>query len=95
MKTRSAVQAEFLKNAEGNPMIRFFKDPEFVRAETIIFDRKDNSLHAILFDQAHLIGHLSKEEARAMEGVSSVLLTTAHYKSGVVNLHAAVRISDK
>lgn len=95
MKTKSAMNAEFLRNAAGNPMIRFFKDPEFVRAETIIFNRNDNSLHAVLFDQAHLIGHLDKDEAAAMEGVSEVLLSAAHYKSGVVNLHAALKISDK
>lgn len=93
MERQSAIQAQFLRNAEGNPMILFFKDPEFVRAETIIFDRKDNSLHAVMFEQAHFIGHLDKNEVAAMDGLSEILLTSSHYKNGVVNLHASVRVS--
>ncbi|HRQ61168.1 MAG TPA: hypothetical protein PLO23_06630 [Alphaproteobacteria bacterium] len=95
MKAKSAINAEFLRNAAGNPMIRFFKDPEFVRSDVIIFNKKDKSLHAVLEGQAHFIGHLDKDEAKAMQGVSEVLLSAAHYKSGVVNLHAALRITDK
>lgn len=94
MKRKSAIQAEFLRNAEGNPMIRFFKDPEFVRAETIIFDRKDNSLHAVMFEQAHFIGHVDAAMAKSMAELDEILLTSSHYKNGVVNLHAAVRITE-
>lgn len=36
MSMKPSIMAEFLESAEGDPMIRFFKDPEFVRAEMII-----------------------------------------------------------
>ncbi|MCD8526293.1 MAG: hypothetical protein LRY62_03805 [Alphaproteobacteria bacterium] len=95
MSTKLSILAEFLKNAEGDPMIRFFKDPEFVRAETIIFDRSDNSLHAVLFEQSHFLGNVDDEMAEMLGGLNEILLSTAHYKSGVVSLHAALKITDK
>lgn len=93
MIEKPSILTEFLRSAEGDPMIRFFKDPEFVRAEVIIFDRSDKSLHAVLFEQSHFIGHVDDTMAKSLDGLDEILLSTAHYKSGVVNLHAALRVT--
>lgn len=93
MSMKPSIMAEFLESAEGDPMIRFFKDPEFVRAEMIIFDRRDNSVHAVLFEQSHFLGNVDEAMAETLEELDEILLSAAHYKSGVVNLHAALKVT--
>lgn len=87
--SNDTILQDFSRNPDGQLCIRF-SDPAYVRADMIIFDRKDNSLHAVLHENSHFVGYLPKE----MGGVNlqDVVLSAPHYFSGTVNLRAKISV---
>lgn len=67
-----------------------FSDPAFVRSDAIVVDRQDHSVHAVLHESAHLIGHVSPEMADVMVGKGEALLAALHTCGHVVDLLAPV-----
>ncbi len=83
------ILQDFSRNPDGQLCIRF-SDPAYVRSDVIIYDRKDNSVHAVLHEASHFVGYLPKEFAGG--GLQDVVLSAPHYFTGTVNLRAKVSV---
>lgn len=57
MVTSTGVQFTFMRD-HGGEVRMSFSDPAYVRADNIIVDLKDNSVHAVLYGTSFLIGDL-------------------------------------
>lgn len=68
------VSAAFMQNHRGMVCIAF-ADPEWVRADMIVVDRPTGSIHAILHESQHFIGHVSEAMASAFASRKEALLT--------------------
>lgn len=84
-----ADPAAFFLNEKGQAAIAF-SDPAFVRADLIVIDRRDHSVHAVLHESSHLIGHVSPEMADAILGGGEILLAAVHTQGHLVDLFAPV-----
>ncbi len=85
------VDARFIKNKENKILIEF-ADPAYARAESILFDPKSQSLHAILHEGMFLIGHAPEEIIKDLMEKKSVELCADHYAGKVLRMHASVSI---
>lgn len=79
------VPAHYSLNQQGQICITF-SDPAYVRSDMIIFDRRDSSLHAVLNEGLHLIGHVEGDLTKSFAAKSEVWLTAPHYFTGTINL---------
>ena len=52
--------------------------------------RRDHSVHAVLHESSHLIGHVSPEMADAILGGGAILLAAVHTQGHLVDLFAPV-----
>lgn len=84
-----ADPAAFFVDGRGQAAIAFF-DPSFVRADWIVVDRADHSVHAVLHESRHLIGHVSPEMAAAILRGGEILLAALHTQGHIVDLVAPV-----
>ncbi len=89
--TNDSILKEFSRNPHGQLCIHF-TDPAYVRADLIIFDRKDKSLHAVLEGASHFIGYADHNLARNLHDEDEVILAATHFYSGSVNLHSRISI---
>jgi hypothetical protein len=89
----SSIQAQFLKNARGDAFIRFF-DPEYVRADIIVFERSSKSLYAVLHEQEHFLGHVNDDMVDAFIASKEVHLSAPHYFSGNLHLRAPLSVTE-
>jgi nitrite reductase/ring-hydroxylating ferredoxin subunit len=86
------ISACFMSNAKGKVCIAL-SDPEYVRAEKIIFDRQDRSVHAVLHETSHLLGHVSKDMAEVLVDNDEVLLCAVHTNGGIIELTSQLAVS--
>ncbi len=86
------VPAHYSLNPQGQVCITF-TDPAYVLSDTIIFDRRDSSLHAVLHESLHLIGRVEGELRKSFEAKSEVLLGAPHYFSGTLSLKTPLVVS--
>lgn len=84
-----ADPAAFFLDRNGQAAIAF-SDPAFVRADLIVIDRRDHSVHAVLHESSHLIGHVSPEMAEAILNGGEILLAAVHTHGHLVDLFAPV-----
>lgn len=89
-----SVEAGFIENAHGDIAI-YFDDPGFVRAEAIVYDPIDNTLHAILFESSHFLGTISPEMAKQLLAKQEVLLYARPSNGRVIDLAAPVRVTTR
>ncbi len=89
----NVISAGYLQNAKGEMAI-FLDDPGFVRAETIILDRADNSVHAVLFEGAHCLGQISAAMAKALRHGDEITLYARPTSGDVVDMRARLSISN-
>jgi hypothetical protein len=87
------VDAAFMRNHRGEVCIAF-SDPAYVRAETILVDCKDCSIHAVLHENAHLLGHVSEGMAEAFVHNREALLTAMRADGTVFEMIAPVHIEN-
>jgi hypothetical protein len=85
------IDAAFMRNHRGEVCITF-ADPVYVRAETIVVDRKTCSIHAVLHEASHLIGQVSEGMADAFVNKREALLTALRPDGTVFELVAPVQI---
>jgi hypothetical protein len=83
------ISSGFLLNQAGKVAI-VFDDPAFVLAETILLDRKSGALHAILYEQNHHIGDISKHMIEAFAVNHNVLLTSRRGDGSIIDLQAGL-----
>lgn len=81
-KITDVIPAQITFSNEGELCITF-NDATYVRAEKIIFDRKDSSLYAILHETSHPIG---RWQGNADQLKDKVTLAAPHYFSGTLNI---------
>jgi hypothetical protein len=91
---QGSVEAGFIQNAQGEIAI-FFDDPGFVRAEAIVYDPADKTLHAILFENSHFLGTISEEMAVNLLTRQEVLLYARPGSGGIIDLPAPVRVTTR
>lgn len=84
-------EAVFLRNEKGEVCIAF-ADPAYVRAEAIVLDAKDGSIHAILHENSHLVGHVSHEMAGAFVDNAEVLLCAVRSNGGLFELTSPLTV---
>ncbi|MCB9979340.1 MAG: hypothetical protein H6862_07045 [Rhodospirillales bacterium] len=84
-----ADRAAFFFDRRGQAAVAF-SDPTFIRSDMIVVNRADHSVHAILHESDHLIGHVSPEMAEAMIRGGEVLLAAVHVHGHIVDLYAPV-----
>jgi hypothetical protein len=81
------VHSSFLVNQSGHVAI-VFDDPNFVRSETIIFDRETGALHAVLHHQSHLVGQASGRILEALARQTRVTLSSTRIDGSQLDLVA-------
>lgn len=84
-----ADPAAFFLDGRGQAAIAF-SDPAFIRSDLIVVDPSDRSVHAVLHEASHLIGHVSAEMLEAILGGGEVLLAALHSRGHIVDLLAPV-----
>ncbi len=89
---KDTILQDFSRNPGGMLCIHF-SDPSYVRADLIIFDRKDSSLHAVLDGASHFIGHATPDLARNLHDEEEVILAAPHFYSGTVRFHSRVSVN--
>ncbi|MGB4056809.1 MAG: hypothetical protein WBK77_01855 [Alphaproteobacteria bacterium] len=87
-----AIIANCSLNSQGQACI-LFSDPAYVRAEKIILDLEDSSIHAVLHESLHLIGRIDDSLRDVFKRQSEINLSAPHYFSGMVKLKSPLVIS--
>lgn len=82
-----AVKAEITLDSDNRPHIRFF-DPAYIRAEKVLFNKKDRSVHAVLYEGQFLIGHVPEELNGSFEQNKSITLCANHFSGKEIRLTA-------
>lgn len=85
------AHATFLQNQRGEVCISM-DDPAYVRAETVLIDRTDGSVHAILHESDHLLGHATPLMLKAMTDHGSALLSALRADGTLLEISAPVRV---
>ena len=86
-----SISAAFMRNHRGEVCISF-ADPVYVRAEAILVDRKTCSIHAVLHESSHLLGHVSEGMAEAFLQNREALLTALRPDGTIFELVAPVQL---
>jgi hypothetical protein len=87
------IPAHYSLNTQGQICITF-SDPAYVRSDAIIFNRNDNSLHAVLNEGLHLIGNVEGDLRKSFAAKSEVVLSAPHYFSGSIKLKTPLVVSN-
>ncbi|PZP57151.1 MAG: hypothetical protein DI586_01200 [Micavibrio aeruginosavorus] len=82
-----SVNSSFQCNDRGAVGISF-DDPNFVRAETIIYEEATGNVHALLNNKQMLIGHISGTMTKAFSNQNSVTLSSQRIDGTVLDLEA-------
>lgn len=75
----------------GQVCLTFF-DPAYCRSDLIIFDRTDSSLHAVLHEAAHCVGHVARDMVPVVLKQQDIVLSAPHYSGGNLNLRTKLSI---
>jgi len=85
----SAIKAQISLDNDDLPYISF-DDPAYIRAETVIFNREDRSVHAVLYEGQFLIGHVSEELNLSYSKHKSITLSADHFTGKKISLTASL-----
>jgi hypothetical protein len=86
--THAEDKAVFFVNPAGRA-VAAFSDAAFVRADTLVID-PDGSVHAVLHEAAHPVGHVPPEMAALLVRQGEVLAAAVHAHGHVVDLPVPV-----
>tara|TARA_B100001093_G_C26635612_1_gene930789 strand:- start:27 stop:317 length:291 start_codon:yes stop_codon:yes gene_type:complete len=81
------VNAEILLDSDNCPLIQF-NDPAYIRAETVLFNAEDRSVHAVLYEGQFLIGHVPEELNGSFEKHKTITLSADHFTGKKISLKA-------
>lgn len=90
---QALVESAFLRNCRGEACIAF-ADPSYVRSDAIVACLHDRSLHAVLHESSHLLGHLSENMWAVFADNSGILLTAARPDGSVFELMTPLEIRE-
>lgn len=88
------VNAAFMRNHRGEVCIAF-SDPVYVRADAVLADRDNLSVHIIIHENAFFIGHVSEAMMNAFESNSEALLTAIRTDGSLLELTAPIQSGRK
>lgn len=83
------VQAKFLLSEQG--ALIEFSDPSYTKAETILLNTDNGSVHAVLHEGLFLIGQAPKDWAEKSGASGCVSLCADHY-NGPLSLGANLKL---
>lgn len=78
-------------NSQGEACLRF-SDAAFVRADAVIIDRRDSSVHAVLHESAHHLGFIDGAQAGAFKHKQKITLSAPNHAGGTVHLTSTVLV---
>jgi len=87
------ISAAFLRNHHGKVCIAF-ADPAYVRADAILLDQKDGSVHAILHQNSFFISRVSEPMCKALAENDKALLTAIKADGSVFELFVPVQVGN-
>lgn len=90
-QNKNGVRAKIGKNDKGSAEIHFF-DPSYVRADSILVNRDERSVSAILHEQAHFIANIEHDLVELLDGLNEIELSAPHYEGGELRLKSAVTV---
>ena len=82
-----AVNSDFLCNDKGVVGISF-DDPNFVRAETIMFDSATGEVHALLNNAQMLVGRIHNTMIKAFSNQNKVMLSSMRIDGSILGMEA-------
>ncbi len=88
---KRGVRAKIGKNDQGRAEIHFF-DPSYVRADSILINRNDLSISAILHEQAHFIANIEHDVLELLDGLDEIQLSAPHYEGGELRLKSTITV---
>ena len=88
------LQTAFMKSAKGKVCIAL-SDPAYVRSDLILLDRRDNSVHAVLHESSHFLGHLTEGMANAFVDNKEILLCAVHTNGGIFELKSPLAVTGR
>jgi len=83
------IEAAFMRNHRGDVCIAF-SDPAYARSESIVFDRKNHALYALVHESCHYIGKISDAMVQAFDAQKQVLLTAIRPDGSVIEMMAPI-----
>ncbi len=86
---QKGVQARFDINAQGT--IIEFADPSYTKAETILLNTDNNSVHAVVHEGLFLIGQAPDDWVESSKASETVALYAQHHE-GPLSLGADLKI---
>ncbi len=81
-------------SADHHGVLISFLDPSYVHADAIILDRRDHSLHAVLYERDYFLGHITPDLAEVFAKSSRVTLMAPHHTGINLTLKAPLKISE-
>lgn len=90
-RNERVVQARFIKNKDNKILIEF-ADPAYTKSESILFNPKNKSVHAVMHEGLFLVGHVPDDIASDFTKHKKIELCADHYDGKVLRLHAQISI---
>ncbi len=86
-----SVRARFIKNKDDKILIEF-ADPAYTKSESILFNPKNKSVHAVMHEGLFLLGHVPDDIVTDFTTGKSIELCADHYDGKILRLHAQISI---
>lgn len=86
-KTLHGTRADLVKDDNGQIILTFF-DPAWVRSDIILIDSQNLSLHAVLHEGTHFLGHIDKALLAELDGIEEITLSAPHVAGHTVSLRS-------
>ncbi len=87
------INAAFMSNHRGQVCIAF-SDPVYARADTILVNSKNLSVHAILHENSFFIGTVSEVMAHTFENNKEALLTAIRPDGSLLELSVPIEVGN-
>lgn len=91
VEPQEGISAAFMRNHHGKVCIAF-SDPAYVRADTVVIDPKDFSVHVILQEASHFVTQVSDVMARTLAENEEALLTAVKPDGSIFELFAPIQV---
>lgn len=88
---KDAVQVTFEHDPKGL-YLNFF-DPAYLRAETLLLDKRDHSLHAVMHEQLVFLTHVDYQHAQSIQKIKTIRLMSRHAEGQRLELSAPLRVA--
>lgn len=88
----NAITADFRQNGDGEAVISF-NDPSYIRAEIILYDADNGSVHAVFHESTHFIGRLPEALGDSFLGTEEIILVAPHHDGDIISFIAPLSVT--